>query len=232
MCYFFHVPLLTPFNKSHRPSVLKLHLLQCSHPEVRVMSSSEVTFISGGTIGASNRSIMIQPSRSLRPAEAYILRFYFETWPWKGRIDYKLMYNWNPIHPGACHNPAAQCAVGNKNLLGRTPPILVLYCIIQTLFTIPMSFVGLYVCPLSPDQVFKLGDKTVGMYSRWVWVDDPSQKKGSMDNVWYICLHEWLICMVNVGKSTSPMDPMGHELENGSYLAIHFYFDLTCFPTP
>ena len=169
MCYFFHVPLLTPFNKSHRPSVLKLHLLQCSHPEVRVMSSSEVTFISGGTIGASNRSIMIQPSRSLRPAETYILRFYFETWPWKGRIDYKLMYNWNPIHPGACHNPGAQCAVGNKNLfifmwlhyllwssvLGRTPPILVLYCIIQTLFTIPMS-VGLYVCPL-PDQVFKLG---------------------------------------------------------------------------
>ena len=164
MCYFFHVPLLTPFNKSHRPSVLKLH---CSHPEVRVMSSSEVTFISGGTIGASNRSIMIQPSRSLRPAETYILRFYFETWPWKGRIDYKLMCNWNPIHPKTCHNPGAQCAVGNKNLftvkecLGRTPPILVLYCSIQTLFTIPMSL-GLYVCPLSPDQVFKLGGKPSG----------------------------------------------------------------------
>ena len=28
-------------------------------------------------------------------------------------------------------------------------------------------------------------------------------------NVWYIYLLEWLICMVNVGKYTSPMDPMG-----------------------
>ena len=26
---------------------------------------------------------------------------------------------------------------------------------------------------------------------------------------WHIYLHEWLICMVNVGKYTSPMDPMG-----------------------
>ena len=26
---------------------------------------------------------------------------------------------------------------------------------------------------------------------------------------WYICLHEWLEFMVNVGKYTSPMDPMG-----------------------
>ncbi len=28
-------------------------------------------------------------------------------------------------------------------------------------------------------------------------------------HVWYIYLHEWLIFMVNVGKYTSPMDPMG-----------------------
>ena len=27
---------------------------------------------------------------------------------------------------------------------------------------------------------------------------------------WYIYLHGWLIFMVNVGKYTSPMDPMGH----------------------
>ncbi len=27
-------------------------------------------------------------------------------------------------------------------------------------------------------------------------------------HVWYIYLHEWLICMVNVGRYTSPMDPM------------------------
>ena len=26
---------------------------------------------------------------------------------------------------------------------------------------------------------------------------------------WYIYLHEWLICMVNVGKYTSPVDGMG-----------------------
>ena len=26
---------------------------------------------------------------------------------------------------------------------------------------------------------------------------------------WYIYLHEWMIFMVNVGKYTSPMDPMG-----------------------
>ena len=26
---------------------------------------------------------------------------------------------------------------------------------------------------------------------------------------WYICLHEWLIFRVNVGKYTSPMDPQG-----------------------
>ena len=26
---------------------------------------------------------------------------------------------------------------------------------------------------------------------------------------WFICLHEWLIFMVPVGKYTSPMDPMG-----------------------
>ena len=25
----------------------------------------------------------------------------------------------------------------------------------------------------------------------------------------YICLHEWLIFMVNVGKYTSPMEPLG-----------------------
>ena len=25
----------------------------------------------------------------------------------------------------------------------------------------------------------------------------------------YICRHEWLILMVNVGKHTSPMDPLG-----------------------
>ena len=34
---------------------------------------------------------------------------------------------------------------------------------------------------------------------------------GSMGRVWYICLHEWLIFMVNVDKYTSPMDPMGIE---------------------
>ena len=28
--------------------------------------------------------------------------------------------------------------------------------------------------------------------------------------VWYIYLHEWLIFMVNLGKSTGPMDPMGY----------------------
>ena len=28
---------------------------------------------------------------------------------------------------------------------------------------------------------------------------------------WYISLHEWLILMVNIGKSTSPMDPVGLE---------------------
>ena len=28
---------------------------------------------------------------------------------------------------------------------------------------------------------------------------------------WYIYLHEWLNFMVNVGKYTSPMDPMGIE---------------------
>ena len=28
----------------------------------------------------------------------------------------------------------------------------------------------------------------------------------------YMYLHEWLIFMVNVGKYTSPMDPMGFEL--------------------
>ena len=28
---------------------------------------------------------------------------------------------------------------------------------------------------------------------------------------WYIYLHEWLIFMVNVGKYTSPMDPMGRD---------------------
>ena len=27
----------------------------------------------------------------------------------------------------------------------------------------------------------------------------------------YIYLHEWLICMVNVGKCTSPMDAMGSD---------------------
>ena len=29
---------------------------------------------------------------------------------------------------------------------------------------------------------------------------------------WYIYLHEWLILMVNVGKYTSPMDPMGNAI--------------------
>ena len=28
----------------------------------------------------------------------------------------------------------------------------------------------------------------------------------------YICLHEWLICTVNVGKYTSHMDPMGYTI--------------------
>ena len=27
----------------------------------------------------------------------------------------------------------------------------------------------------------------------------------------YLSIHEWLIFMVNVGKHTSPMDPMGYE---------------------
>ena len=27
---------------------------------------------------------------------------------------------------------------------------------------------------------------------------------------WYICLHEWLIFVVTVGKYTSPMDSMGY----------------------
>ena len=31
-----------------------------------------------------------------------------------------------------------------------------------------------------------------------------------MLHVWYIYLYEWLISMVNVGKYTSPMDPMGY----------------------
>ncbi len=65
------------------PVTFLLWSLHRVNVEVRVMSSSEVTFING-VDGASNRSIMIQPSRSLRPAETYILRFYFETWPWKG----------------------------------------------------------------------------------------------------------------------------------------------------
>ena len=36
-------------------------------------------------------------------------------------------------------------------------------------------------------------------------------KKGSTLDPWdcHIYLHEWLIFMVNVGKYTSPMDPMG-----------------------
>ena len=28
----------------------------------------------------------------------------------------------------------------------------------------------------------------------------------------YICLYEWLIFRVNIGKYTSPMDPLGSEL--------------------
>ena len=30
-----------------------------------------------------------------------------------------------------------------------------------------------------------------------------------MYGLWFIYLHEWLICMVSVGKYTSPMDGMG-----------------------
>ena len=37
-------------------------------------------------------------------------------------------------------------------------------------------------------------------------------------HVWYIYLHEWLIFMVNVGKYTSPMDPMGFKSLN-----LHFF---------
>ena len=43
----------------------------------------------------------------------------------------------------------------------------------------------------------------------WLWwgVDCAYPMTDPWD--WYICLHEWLIFMVNVGKYTSPMDPMG-----------------------
>ena len=44
--------------------------------------------------------------------------------------------------------------------------------------------------------------------------------------VWYIYLHEWLIFMVNEGKYTSPMDPVGKEIYSlVNYWKIsHFYF--------
>ena len=49
---------------------------------------------------------------------------------------------------------------------------------------------------------------------------------------WYIYLHEWLIFMVNVGKYTSPMDPMGNlaslrvavDLSRCGFKAIRWYY--------
>ena len=37
----------------------------------------------------------------------------------------------------------------------------------------------------------------------------PKMNKSHRIHVWIIYLHEWLKFMVNVGKYTSPMDPMG-----------------------
>ena len=34
---------------------------------------------------------------------------------------------------------------------------------------------------------------------------------GSMGRMVYLPIHEWLIFMVNVGKYTNPMDPLGYE---------------------
>ena len=45
----------------------------------------------------------------------------------------------------------------------------------------------------------------IGLYKEQTKTDSPQDPSDER----YIYLHEWLICMVNVGKYTSPMDPMG-----------------------
>ena len=42
---------------------------------------------------------------------------------------------------------------------------------------------------------------------------------------WYICLHEWLKFMVNVGKYASPMDPMGMYM----YICMYEYIVYSLF---
>ena len=44
----------------------------------------------------------------------------------------------------------------------------------------------------------------------WMWKKNQPMPQPITDPwEWYIYLHEWLIFMVNVGKYTIPMDPMG-----------------------
>ncbi len=51
------------------------------------------------------------------------------------------------------------------------------------------------------------------------------------DLLWFIYLHEWLISMVNVGKDTSPMDPMGNvstsSRSEGSLEVLNFHAGVT-----